>query len=149
MLFSPVYIYIEPRSAKLHLRRAVLLNPPGPFPRYPCLPSKRIAPVSPVDLCAFERCLREDRCTFERGSREESVLLGSLASAGNKGLITPLESALTEFSPLTSLESAHPKNTGGRGWFGKLETSRNAKDLGMPPKRPLRILLCLEIDPQP
>ncbi len=40
---------------------------------------------------------------------ESSKLLplqAPLGSAGNKGLITPLESALTKNSPVTSLESA-------------------------------------------
>ncbi len=41
-------------------------------------------------------------------------LQAPLGSAGNKGLITPLESALTKNSPVTSLESALTK-TGGWG----------------------------------
>src|SRR6266699_509356 len=41
-------------------------------------------------------------------------LRAPLGSAGNKGLITPLESALTKNSPVTSLESALTK-TGGWG----------------------------------
>ena len=40
-------------------------------------------------------------------------LQAPLASAGNKGLITPLESALTRNSPVTSLESALTKTPGG------------------------------------
>src|SRR6266568_3848110 len=40
-------------------------------------------------------------------------LQAPLGSAGNKGLITPLESALTKNSPVTSLESALTK---GGGW---------------------------------
>src|SRR2546425_12503427 len=36
-----------------------------------------------------------------------------LGSAGNKGLITPLESALTKNSPITSLESALTERGGG------------------------------------
>ncbi len=39
-------------------------------------------------------------------------LQAPLGSAGNKGLITPLESALTEKSPVTSLESALTKRRG-------------------------------------
>src|SRR5713101_4976336 len=42
-----------------------------------------------------------------------------LGSAGNKGLITPLESALTKISPVTSLESALTK-TGGWGYLPNL-----------------------------
>jgi len=42
-------------------------------------------------------------------------LQAPLGSAGNKGLITPLESALTRNSPVTSLESALTKNPGGGG----------------------------------
>jgi hypothetical protein len=38
-----------------------------------------------------------------------------LVSAENKGLITPLESALTENSPVTPLECAVPEKGGGRG----------------------------------
>src|SRR6266571_3454542 len=44
-------------------------------------------------------------------------LRAPLGSAGNKGLITPLESALTENSPATPLESALTK-TGGWGPSG-------------------------------
>ena len=40
-------------------------------------------------------------------------LQAPLGSAGNKGLITPLESALTKNSPVTSLESALTKSGGG------------------------------------
>src|SRR5713101_3614039 len=39
-------------------------------------------------------------------------LQAPLGSAGNKGLITPLESALTKNSPVTSLESALTKRWG-------------------------------------
>ncbi len=39
-------------------------------------------------------------------------LRAPLGSAGNKGLITPLESALTRNSPVTSLESALTKTPG-------------------------------------
>jgi hypothetical protein len=39
-------------------------------------------------------------------------LQAPLGSAGNKGLITPLESALTRNSPVTSLESALTKTPG-------------------------------------
>src|SRR6266702_8772243 len=39
-------------------------------------------------------------------------LQAPLGSAGNKGLITPLESALTENSPVTPLESALTKTWG-------------------------------------
>src|SRR5258708_18546141 len=39
-------------------------------------------------------------------------LRAPLGSAGNKGLITPLESALTRNSPVTSLESALTKRRG-------------------------------------
>src|SRR6266446_10669345 len=39
-------------------------------------------------------------------------LRAPLGSAGNKGLITPLESALTKNSPVTSLESALTKKRG-------------------------------------
>src|SRR6266478_3560638 len=42
-----------------------------------------------------------------------------LGSAGNKGLITPLESSLTENSPVTSLDSALTK-TGGWGYLPNL-----------------------------
>src|SRR2546426_2512572 len=41
-----------------------------------------------------------------------TTLFRSLGSAGNKGLITPLESALTKNSPVSRLESALTK-TGG------------------------------------
>src|SRR6266851_5301005 len=41
-------------------------------------------------------------------------LRAPLGSAGNKGLITPLESALTKNSPVTSLESALTKTGGWR-----------------------------------
>src|SRR5207245_9423743 len=44
-------------------------------------------------------------------------LQAPFGSAGNKGLITPLESALTKNSPVTSLESALTK-TGGWGPSG-------------------------------
>src|SRR6266851_2825287 len=40
-------------------------------------------------------------------------LQAPLGSAGNKGLITPLESALTENSPVSPLESALKKRGGG------------------------------------
>src|SRR5216683_1254933 len=52
-------------------------------------------------------------------------LQAPLGSAGNKGLITPLESALTENSPVTSLESALTK-TGGWG-YGVSRSAENAK----------------------
>src|SRR6266700_6423101 len=42
-------------------------------------------------------------------------LQAPLGSAGNKGLITPLESALTKNSPVTPVESAL-KKTGGWGY---------------------------------
>ncbi len=42
-------------------------------------------------------------------------LQGSLGSAGNKGLITPLESALTKNSPVSLLESALTEKWGGGG----------------------------------
>ncbi len=47
-----------------------------------------------------------------------------LGSAGNKGLITPLESALTRNSPVSLLESALTKNIGGRGllWLTRNRT---------------------------
>src|SRR6266567_4705567 len=44
-------------------------------------------------------------------------LRAPLGSAGNKGLITPLESALTGNSPVTSLESALTKNPGVGVWL--------------------------------
>ncbi len=49
-------------------------------------------------------------------------LRAPLGSAGNKGLITPLESALTKNSPVTSLESALTK-TGGVGSYPSLQHS--------------------------
>ncbi len=51
-------------------------------------------------------------------------LQAPLGSAGNKGLITPLESALTGNSPVTPLESALTKS-GGRGWEGLLVIERS------------------------
>src|SRR5260370_25431818 len=45
-----------------------------------------------------------------------------LGSAGNKGLITPLESALTRNSPVTSLESALTKNPGVGVWLTRHAT---------------------------
>src|SRR6266478_4162234 len=48
-------------------------------------------------------------------------LQAPLGSAGNKGLITPLESALTKNSPVTSLESALTK-TGGWGVLPAVQT---------------------------
>src|SRR6266571_1487844 len=42
-----------------------------------------------------------------------------LGSAGNKGLITPLESALTKNSPVSRLESALTKTWGGGGPPGR------------------------------
>ncbi len=52
-------------------------------------------------------------------------LRAPLGSAGNKGLITPLESALTKNSPVTSLESALTK-TGGWG-YGVSRSAKKAK----------------------
>src|SRR6266705_885615 len=49
-------------------------------------------------------------------------LRAPLGSAGNKGLITPLESALTENSPVTPVESALTKR-GGVGSFPSLQHS--------------------------
>ncbi len=70
-----------------------------------------------------------------------------LVSAENKGLITPLESALTENSPVTPLECAVPEKGGGRGaaaWKSKMESrkvrsvplalGRNGPNL-LPPRR--------------
>src|SRR6266516_1102015 len=49
-------------------------------------------------------------------------LRAPLGSAGNKGLITPLESALTKNSPVTSLESALTKNPGVGIWLTRHAT---------------------------
>jgi hypothetical protein len=50
-------------------------------------------------------------------------LQGSRKSAGNKRLITHLESALTKNVPVTPLESALTKNIGGRGGGASLARS--------------------------
>src|SRR6266571_8456839 len=52
-------------------------------------------------------------------------LQAPLGSAGNKGLITSLESALTKNSPVTSLESALTKTGGWR--YGVSRSAKNAK----------------------
>src|SRR6266702_4753119 len=52
-------------------------------------------------------------------------LQAPLGSAGNKGLITPLESALTKNSPVTPVESALTKS-GGWGSFSPLRNSPHA-----------------------
>src|SRR6266446_9102711 len=70
-----------------------------------------------------------------------------LVCAGNKGLITPLESALTKNSPVTPLECAVPEKGGGSGaaaWKSKMESrkvrsvplalGRNGPNL-LPPRR--------------
>src|SRR2546425_2944151 len=49
-------------------------------------------------------------------------LQAPLGSAGNKGLITPLESALTKNSPVTSLESALTKTAGVGVWLTRHTT---------------------------
>ncbi len=53
-------------------------------------------------------------------------LRAPLGSAGNKGLITPLESALTKNSPVTSLESALTKTGGGPTRAFNIQTFRSA-----------------------
>ena len=59
-------------------------------------------------------------------------LRAPLGSAGNKGLITPLESALTKNSPVTSLESALTKNLGVGVWLTRHATKHVC------PERPSR-----------
>jgi hypothetical protein len=54
-------------------------------------------------------------------------LQAPLGSAGNKGLITPLESALTKNSPATPVESALTK-TGGWGPSGRSNDSFQVED---------------------
>src|SRR5207247_11250293 len=53
-------------------------------------------------------------------------LQAPLGSAGNKGLITPLESALTEDPPVTPVESALTK-TGGWGRVRRTDHSREPR----------------------
>src|SRR6266567_1625329 len=61
-------------------------------------------------------------------------LQASLGSAGNKGLITPLESALTRNSPVSLLESALTK-TGGWGYgVSRSAFSTPVKSHGLPPQ---------------
>ncbi len=68
-------------------------------------------------------------------------LQAPLGSAGNKGLITPLESALTKNSPVTPVESALTKNPGvGMGYGDSFTpmTSTNLPRLTSSPSVPLR-----------
>ncbi len=58
-----------------------------------------------------------------------------LGSAGNKGLITPLESALTKNSPVSRLESALTK-TGGGGSFRPFNVATFQRLDVQTPKRP-------------
>src|SRR5712691_3938564 len=63
-------------------------------------------------------------------------LRAPLGSAGNKGLITPLESALTENSPVSRLESALTKRwgVGVRGYGASRSASWTpVKSHGLPP----------------
>ncbi len=68
-------------------------------------------------------------------------LQAPLGSAGNKGLITPLESALTKNSPVTSLESALTKTPGVGVGYGDSFTPMTSTDpprLTSSPSVPLR-----------
>ena len=68
-------------------------------------------------------------------------LQAPLGSAGNKGLITPLESALTKNSPVTPVESALTKNPGvGMGYGDSFTpmTGANLPRLTSSPSVPLR-----------
>ncbi len=56
-------------------------------------------------------------------------LQAPLGSAGNKGLITPLESALTKNSPVTSLESALTKTPGVGVGYGDSFTPMTSTNL--------------------
>ncbi len=56
-------------------------------------------------------------------------LQAPLGSAGNKGLITPLESALTKNSPVTSLESALTKTPGVGVEYGDSFTPKTGANL--------------------
>src|SRR6266704_902141 len=52
-------------------------------------------------------------------------LQAPLGSAGNKGLITPLESALTKNSPVTPVESALTKRW---GWWGRVRQNDHSRE---------------------
>ena len=109
----------------------------------PRLPSFRARALTSLELCAFARSWREEPALPQNSARKPFKICTSIArpdlripkdlappsvhsqllyfphlqalllSVGNKRLITPLESALTENSPATPLESALTKKPGG------------------------------------
>ncbi len=71
-----------------------------------------------------------------------------LVSVGNTGLITPLESALTEKSPVTSLESALTRTWGGVGGYNDAISKKNSNSCPslLARKRGMGLLLAGEGD---
>jgi hypothetical protein len=65
------------------------------------LSNEQKAPGTPLDLCAFARCLRE-----------ESALTSHFQPTERSATLSHAESALTDMSPATALESALTKNWG-------------------------------------
>jgi hypothetical protein len=124
-------------SLPMPARHAVLLTPlESALPRW-LLSYKQIATVSPLEsalsrrsqltentatLSSLESSLREAPVSAENKRLTASDLVTQTlynqrlrklpVCVGNKGLITPLQSALTKIVPASSLESALPKNWG-------------------------------------
>ena len=120
-------------------------RPLRPTRSFPALSPIQSRPLTLLELCAFARPWREESalpphpprkpfgiCTsvarpdlripkdlprpiFSCNSFIFCTYLYPLLSAGNKRLITPVESALTKNSPATPLESALTKTPGGGG----------------------------------
>ena len=78
-------------------------------------------------ICGFQRTYRPQ--IFSRNSFISCTYGHRRLSAGNKRLITPVESALTENAPATPLESALTKNPGGGGRVFQTEGFRLSLDI--------------------
>src|SRR5213592_2646093 len=114
MVFFLVFVSHHPyyRPASLHLRNLSVRRLPRPGwggENSLSFRSSLIPRHSPLTTNSFR--IRTSKAPLPQPLYNPH-LQAPLGSAGNKGLITPLESALTKNSPVTSLESALTKNPG-------------------------------------
>src|SRR5216117_3394287 len=95
----------------------MLSHHPDHFPRPPCYCAARA--FSFTSFTSFASLTSSKSFTIRTSETPLPQLLynphlqAPLGSAGNKGLTTPVESALTENSPVTPVESALTKSGGG------------------------------------